>query len=1281
MLIALLLIVRIEVVKSGPQAIEFIYRPEITIDNIECAPYYYPSEPGLPMVPYDYVVLGIPPGAQIDVKLLDTESRQFKHYIKPVPPIYGEPYNTLTSNQYYPSEPVELTKQGIFRDQHIAFIKLNFVQYNPATQTLRIHRMMRVKVTFVGGQPGNYKVDKMEPLYRALLLNYKTARSWRVPRKRVIPEKTTANWYKLRISHEGIYRITYQDLINAGIEPDFIDPRTIKIYAPPVGLRLSFSDTLVEIPIYVKSGITFDETSEIIFYAMGPHGWDKFPTTYLNPYSDYITYWLTWGGADGRRDSMVAPPTGETPPDRFTYTFHWEEDHLCPARGGLRWIWVELVRSPIEVENRWSYTFNLPELADSCGYLKVVFYRYWTDLTGENPSAQIHRVKLLLNDHVVSVDTIKGGSTSTPWVLEVPVTNLKTGENKFTILQWKTPKDTLEDRLYFDYFEVTADCKFESHNHGIKFETNEATDIHISGLDTYPYVFNVTDSYTPVRVVGGTFEGSIYKFHASPGVYMVTANPYSVEAIERSNPYSLYTDEDVDYAIITVREFIPYANRIAEWRTSHGIKTKVVPIDEIYDNFSFGYPHPDAIRRFIRYAYNNWGLCYVYLFGAGTYGYKEEVDRNRIPPYETGYLIGIFGYPPQGNKCYDDYFACINYDEDDIPDVVITRSTVKNEEEAHWLTEKVINYEQSHGGWRHRVLLIADDEYGQSICEPQHTSQVENSFTPLIPTGYDIYKVYLMNYQGVTQATDPNWTPANRPGNKPGVTEDILRYLHKGMFLAMWMGHGSIETIAHERVFVNPDDIYRLENNYKLPIFYFGACGVGCFDRLAKDGLGDYLEKWPHGGAIGVLASTRAASSTYNQNVGVRLLRSIFSDSVNRLGDAFLMAKLCPGGSYENYQGFGEPLIRIRLNNVDISTWCLHVPDTLYGGAEALIEGDGLPNGMVYITVLSSTYMHTHRLPDGGIITYTMRGAPPFTGYDNQYFPYPGRVDKEIIFEGIAPVVGGKFSVRFVTPAWPLLQPPMAGDNGKISLIWWDGTGGEATIGITGIVIQDTHVINDTVPPTIKLYVNGKQLRSGMEIPPSFTLYGVIEDSSGINIFDRTGPYAIRMSYDDPRFSDPIYLSDYFTYDLGSQTRGRFRYKVDVPAALSDFTLYFSAADNICNVRVDSFHVTVMWEQPLDITELRVYPNPVRGDKVTFYFYLTKESTVWIRIYTITGRVIQVLGPFDLSAGYNEIEWDTCDFIGDKIGSGIYFYKVVAIREEPGQRLTTSKLDKFLVIR
>ena len=57
------------------------------------------------------------------------------------------------------------------------------------------------------------------------------------------------------------------------------------------------------------------------------------------------------------------------------------------------------------------------------------------------------------------------------------------------------------------------------------------------------------------------------------------------------------------------------------------------------------------------------------------------------------------------------------------------------------------------------------------------------------------------------------------------------------------------------------------------------------------------------------------------------------------------------------------------------------------------------------------------------------------------------------------------------------------------------------------------------------------------------------------------------------------------------------------------------------------------------------------------------------------------MGPFDLSAGYNEIEWDTCDFIGDKIGSGIYFYKVVAIREEPGQRLTTSKLDKFLVIR
>ena len=37
-------------------------------------------------------------------------------------------------------------------------------------------------------------------------------------------------WFTIPVSEEGIYRITYEDLVANGIIPENLDPRTIRIY-------------------------------------------------------------------------------------------------------------------------------------------------------------------------------------------------------------------------------------------------------------------------------------------------------------------------------------------------------------------------------------------------------------------------------------------------------------------------------------------------------------------------------------------------------------------------------------------------------------------------------------------------------------------------------------------------------------------------------------------------------------------------------------------------------------------------------------------------------------------------------------------------------------------------------------------------------------------------------------------------------------------------------------------------------------------------------------------
>ena len=85
---------------------------------------------------------------------------------------------------------------------------------------------------------------------------------------------SSGNWYKIAVGETGIYKITYYDLINMGVDVNSINPKNIRIYGNGAGMlpelnSQSRPDDLAENAIKVigEDDNVFDANDYILFYA------------------------------------------------------------------------------------------------------------------------------------------------------------------------------------------------------------------------------------------------------------------------------------------------------------------------------------------------------------------------------------------------------------------------------------------------------------------------------------------------------------------------------------------------------------------------------------------------------------------------------------------------------------------------------------------------------------------------------------------------------------------------------------------------------------------------------------------------------------------------------------------------------------------------------------------------------------------------------------------------------------------------------------------------------
>lgn len=1097
-------------------------------------------------------------------------------------------------------------------------------------------------------------------------------------------------WVKIGVNKDGIYKITFDELRDMG----FDNPENVRVFGNAFGVLSTIAgeprpDDLIENKIYTGSDY-------ILFYGKNPHHWhyDSFDGVFkhtLHPYSDIAYYFLTDKNTGfNNQISNKTIPSGAI--DKTINTFndyqYFERDSINLLLSGRQWFWKHFDNLLVH-----SFNFKFPNIIASSPKLTI-------RLLARSPVSSYFSVSAAGTDEIITINPVSTSSYTSiyanPAIKTFPLNSSL--ENIPVNIVYSKPAANAEGWL--DYIIMNAKRQLIFTDGQMPFRSLESvgTDVisnfALSGATGNLRIWDITEP-THCEEIDGTLSGNTYSFKVETDTlrqfiafdgtfyHTVITEGEGLGAIENQNLHSLAQH---DYIIVSHRDFLPQAEELAGIRRQDdGLSTIVVTPEQIYNEFSSGIPDVSAIRDFAKMIYDRATtrdtLRYLLLFGDGSYDNKSNVQGNSnfILTYQSEESTA-----PVNSFVTDDFYGLLDNGEGEyvgILDIGVGRLPVKNPEEAQNVLNKIKRYTENEamGDWRNMLCFIADDaDEGQIM----HTRDCD-IFTQYVNLHYPVFnieKIYLDAYPQVTISDGQRY---------PDVNQAIFNRIKKGALIVNYVGHGNEKGLAHEHI-IQISDIQGWDNYYKMPVFMTATCEFSRFDdyiqsdKITRTSAGEYVILNPNGGGIALFTTTRLVFSGSNKTLNANFYNYVFEHDENnnkyRLGDIFRLSKAATGSSTStnkrNFTLIGDPALKLAYPKYNINTTKINetmvndtveVADTLKALSKVTISGeitnpDGTKrddfNGAIYPTVFDKSVEKQ---------TLGNDGADPITF----------SMQNNILYKGKASVSNGEFSFSFIVPKDIMYK------FGKGKISYYANSEEVDSHGFTDkIVIGGTadSIAQDNQGPQIELYLNDKNFVFGGVTNENPMLLAYLSDESGINTVGNGIGHDITAVIDDET-SDVVVLNDSYIADKDSYQSGKIEYYFNKLEA-GKHTLKLKVWDVYNNSSEAETEFVVVESSELLVDKVLNYPNPFTN-KTAFYFEHNQPNTeldVLVQIFTVSGKLIKTIHRKMNTTGYLSapIGWDGYDDFGDKIGRGVYVYR---LRVKSGNGKTVDKFEKLVILK
>ena len=1101
----------------------------------------------------------------------------------------------------------------------------------------------------------------------------------------------TGTWYKFAIDTTGVYKIDKSFLQKLGINTSNINPKNIQIFGNG-GQMLPLKnsdfryDGLQENAIYVKGeeDNSFDDSDYILFYAKGPDSWKTNGALSIqnthhqkNIYTNNAYYFITVGDVNGKRivTQPQVPGVASQQINTFNdYTF-FEKDEVNLYATGQQWF-----GDSFNIENTHTYTIPFENIDNSDPILVRV--------RGVSESGLASLFQVSVNGQALfDINIPANGSLTRAYAIENSNVTTVSG-NAVNIAVTYNNGGNPSAKAFLDYIEVLGRKKLIANGKQFRFRNfdvaNSATifEYYIKNSTNIAMVWEVTDYLSPTRIENQNTIGD-FSFNVNGGnnkeYVVLNDNDYytpkisATSLVENQNLHSL---TNLDYIIITQDFLSEQAQRLATYHAEHdGLISKVISLNQIYNEFSSGAPDITAIRDFVKHLYDNSTtnkIKYVCLFGDATYDYKDRINGNNniVPVFEAYDSFNL-----ASSFVTDDFYGMMDANEGEMQsferqDVATGRIPVSDVLQAQKVVDKILNYNntKSFGSWRNQITLIADDidALGEETIEI-NLEKLADTIASKKPI-FNLKKIYIDAYKQQSSAG----------GNRyPTVNTDISNQVEKGTLVVDYFGHGGEDGWAAERI-LEVSDIQSWKNENKLPLFVTVTCEFSRFDNPLRKTAGEYLLWNSSGGAASLISTTREIYISVGEALNKNLMKPLlqYNNENYSIAESLMLAKnqfitnqryfIFMLGDPAMKLNVPKPLVKLTKMNGVLLT---QPTDTIKALSHIKFDGE--------ITNLSGALLNDF---NGQMEVTVYDKSISKTTLDNDHHNITMQFDamESKIFNGRSKVENGLFSFDFVAPK----DLKIAYGKGKLSLYAFnslqDKSGANFDITIGGI---NANAPEDKTGPVVQLYMNDLSFVDGGNTNVSPLFIAVLQDEKGINTSLTAVDHDIVAILDNDG-ANPIVLNDFYKTDLNNYKKGQVNYPFrNLTPGLHTLTL--KVWDTYNNLTEASFTFFVVSDSDLVLSNVLNYPNPFIN-YTEFWFNHNKPNealNVQIQIFTISGKLVKTINETVQSIGNlsRSISWNGLDDFGAKIGKGVYVYKLKV--SSLSSKTTSQKIEKLVILQ
>lgn len=1124
---------------------------------------------------------------------------------------------------------------------------------------------------------------------------------------------STGDWYKFYIQESGVFQLTKGFLNSLGINTNAVDPRTIKIYGNggrmlPLLNSANYPLDVVEnaIKFVGEDDGSFDSNDYILFYGEGPKTYSEESQTNINLYTDKTYYYVNVSPGNGKR--IQAMPAIDAAADITIDTFQdyqfYEVDEHNLAKLGRRWFGDDF-----DIENQRSYDFNFPNLVTT----EPVRFDIAVGSVSETDGSTMG---ITINGDMVS--TLSLGVISAGSVLATSATfgqNLNITSDAVTVSLNYNNNGNPSANAYLDYINIEATRALTYEGEQLVFKNRDVVTTpgiaayNLSNAAAVQEIWDITDRFNVAAFVNSDNQSTL-SFKALSGeekTYLAFAASNVIQPSRDANTRVVNQNlkgtifnnaqgdfEDIDYIILSPTQLLSQAERLATInRNQYNLNVKVVDLQTIYNEFSTGSQDIAALRNFVKYVYDNAStpnnrLKYLCLFGEGSYDYKNRIPNNTnlVPSW---YSMPSFSLT--SSFVSDDFYTMMDDNEGSMTifnqmDLAVGRILAKDLQQAREMVDKIEAYYQpeAYGSWRNNILLISDDVDAAWEAQLQVTTDELGTNIEDDKPFFNVVKIHSDAFQQESSSA----------GNRyPQVNEAIKDAIEVGALVVNYFGHGGEDGLAKERIF-DKFDAQEVNNVCKYNLFVTITCEYTKFDDPGRDTAGEFTFWNKTGGSIGLVTTTRQIDVTTGRIINEEFDDYLFAYGSNdypSIGEALRLTKIDNNVATRISRRLvfyiGDPAMKLAIPQPDIRLTKINDVD--------------VAQSTDVLEALSYTKLAGEVTDANGNLLSNYNGTLTATVFDkrierqtlaNDNVSNPGGVIRldfttlgEIIFKGQASVTNGQFEFDFVVPRD--IGIPIG--SGKVSFYAQtnnplsDQAGSNFDIMIGGI---NEDAPEDNVGPVINLFMNDENFVSGGITNESPTLLAKLQDDNGINTASGIG-HDITAILDGDE-TNPFVLNDYYQAAVDDYTNGTVTYPFrDLEPGLH--TITFKAWDVYNNSSTAEIQFMVFDEdEELVIENVLNYPNPfVNYTEFWFNHNSSEPLDISVQIFTVSGKLVRTINSQTTAdelctSGSSSLSrstvWDGRDDFGDKIGKGVYVYKLKVKSSRLNKQV--EKIQKLVIL-